>query len=680
MGLKELNLKFYYDNDEDNLINEFYNPVISVARKYKRATGFFSSSSFWEIVDGLQNFIECQGKIQLIVSPNLSKEDIEAINLGKKAKEDTIEAFLIANILEESKYTDQFNLLAWLIYEEKLDIKIVMKNDVNSYGIFHDKSAIIYDNEGEKIAFHGSLNESSTAYNYNFESINVFLSWNESDKKRIEKIEESFDRIWNNKSSNWISYSIPETIKEKIVQKRAVNIISLHKSNRNEFTIPDDFKLREYQKKAIDEWIKNRCSGILEMATGSGKTFTAIFALNKIMNMIKEKGFPCGVVIVVPYKNLLEQWCNELKKFNVNPTKCYKAKYLWYYDARNLINDFNHGSKENLFIITTNSTFITNTFQELINNIKRDYIFCVDEMHHLLAPQISKLLPSNTNFRLGLTATLFNEYEKEKATEILSYFNKIVFNFSLEDAIKNDCLTRYYYYPIFIDLNDEERTEYIDLTRKISKLLNYNEDDDVLKLIISKRRRIILNAKNKISKFSEMKNEIKKYDKVLVYCGDKIDEEGRFINKINRIVYNMGIKTHTYSSELKDSYKEEVLKRFKDGQINVLTAIRCLDEGVDIPSLECAFILASNMDSKQFIQRRGRILRKAPGKKFAYIYDFVVVPTLDKEIIDKLNYEELKIEKKIFSNELERVLEFASLCENKVEAIKSITDVFKLYN
>ena len=213
MGLKDLNLKFYYNNDEDDLIDDFYNPVIGEAVNYKRSAGFFSSSSFWEIIEGLKVFIEKAGNIKLIISPELSEEDIEAINLGEKAKEDTVESFLIANILEENKYTDQFNLLAWLIYQEKLEIKICIKKDINSYGIFHDKSAVIYDDKGDKIAFHGSLNESITAYNYNFESIEVFVGWNKYENIRIEKIEESFDKIWNNKSLNWVSYSLSESIK-----------------------------------------------------------------------------------------------------------------------------------------------------------------------------------------------------------------------------------------------------------------------------------------------------------------------------------------------------------------------------------------------------------------------------------------------------------------------------------
>lgn len=680
MSIRDLGLKVYYNNDYDDLVDDFYNPVLEQAILYKRATGFFSSSSFWEIIEGLKAFFINDGKIKLIVSPEISEQDIEAINLGIIAKEDVINSFIISKIFDSNKYKNQFNLLAWLIYEEKLEIKFVTKKNFNSYGIFHDKSAVIYDKYSDRIAFHGSLNESNTAYSLNYESINVFMGWNEADNQRIKIIEEAFDNIWENKSKNWISYSIPESIKNDIVKIKSIDrpVIGRVLYNNN-FLIPKNYQLRDYQKEAIDKWFENRCKGILEMATGSGKTFTAIFAMNKLMNRLKEKGYGCGMVIVVPYKNLLEQWSDELSAFGVSPIKCYDSKLIWYYKARNAINDYNIGIAENLFLIVTNYTFITKSFQEILGSIKRDYIFCADEAHHLISNSISKLLPLNTEFRLGLTATLNNEFDEEKVIPLINYYDKIVFKFSLKEAMEHDCLTKYYYYPIFIELDESEMQEYIDLSKRISKLFNNENSEDVLKALLNKRRRIILNATNKIIKFNDMKSEIGKFNKVLVYCGDKKDEDGKFVDKINKMVSDMGFSTHTYTADVNNRNRKSILDRFKNGDINVLTAIRCLDEGIDIPSLDCAFILASNADSKQFIQRRGRILRKSPNKDFAYIYDFVVIPTLDRCKIESLCCEDRKYEVKIVSNELKRVLEFSKLCENKIQAIAEVTKIISLY-
>lgn len=676
MGFEELNLKYYYNNDEDDLIEDFYNPILMNANIYKRASGFFSSSSFWSFIEGLREFINKDGMIQLIISPELSEKDIEYIILGEKAKEESIEGFLVSKILEENKYKDQFNLLAWLIYQEKLQIKIIVKRDFRDYGIFHDKLAVVEDEYGKKIAFHGSLNESQTGIVDNFESINVFMDWNDTDKKRIYTMERLFNSLWNNTSKKWVSYEIPESIKKRIIKERR----PLNRNKESDrIIVPEKYILRSYQKEAIKKWFLNNCNGILEMATGSGKTLTAIFALIETIKILNSKGYPCGVVIVVPYKNLLEQWCEELSEFNIKPIKCYESKALWYHRVQCAINNFNKYNDEKLVIITTNATFISESFQRILYKIQRNYIFCADEMHHLLSSKISSLLPKNTDMRLGLTATLGNKNQEEKVKQVKEYFTDIVYSFNLEDAIKNNCLTKYYYYPIFIELTDNEMDEYLQLNYKISKLINSDEESEMLKILLNQRRRIVFNAENKIKKFSAMKSELLKYKRTLVYCGDKIDDD-RFINKINKIIYDMGIKTHTYTSELNRNEREKVLNEFKNGDIEVLTSIRCLDEGVNIPSIDCAFILSSNMDSKQFIQRRGRILRKAPNKEFSYIYDFIVIPSLNKEKIKTLDFEIKEVQKKIITRELERFYEFANLSENKVEALAKIVDIIKLYS
>ncbi|BFK80934.1 DEAD/DEAH box helicase family protein [Clostridium baratii] len=675
MGYKELEVKDYYNNDEMNLIDEFYNPIIRKSKNYKRASGFFSSSSFWSFIEGLKDFINNENsKIFLLISPELSKDDVDAIILGEKARSKVIEDYFRIKLLEKNKYDDQYNLLAWLIYKEKLDIKIIIKRNLKENGIFHDKFGIMEDYNGNKVVFHGSLNESRMGIINNFEAIEVFKSWEFGDVSRINRIEQMFDNLWNDKSQNWQSIDIPKSIKEEIIKSRKV-----YKS-KNTLEIPKKYVLRDYQKEAIQIWFKNKCRGILEMATGSGKTLTSIFAMIRLMEVIKKKGFPCGMLIVVPYKNLLEQWCEELEDFNIYPIRCYESKFIWKEVLFQEILNFNKYTDRELFIITTNATFITEEFQKLIKRIQRDYIFCADEVHHLSAPKISNMLPNNTNFKLGLTATLGNEFEEEKVERLENYFGGRIFNFGLKEAIENNCLTKYYYYPVFIELTDEEMGDYLELTYKIVKLMRVDEEAESLKALLNKRKRIIFNAKNKVEKFKSMVSELKKYKRSLVYCGDKIEDGNKYVNLINRIVYDSGIKTNTYTAELNKKERERVLEDFKKGKLEVLTAIKCLDEGVNIPSLDCAFILASNNDSKQFIQRRGRILRKYKGKEFAYIYDFIVIPTLDKNVLDVIESEVKRVQANIIKKELKRVKEFANLCENKIDVLIEISKVLLLYN
>lgn len=680
MKLRDHKFKFHYNNDDDDIVREFYNPVLSCAKIYKRAVGFFSSSTLVLIAEGLKNMIDNDGVIKLIISPNLSTEDIEAISLGYIAKNEAIDNYLISQVEFEDIYFDQYNLLAWLIYENRLEIRVVVRKDFSNYGIFHDKFGIICDSL-DKVYFHGSMNESETALIDNYESFDVFLSWEESDAKRINNIESIFDSLWNGTSKKWISYEFPELLKKEILKYKSSKKPSFRlKKKLDIYKIPENVNLREYQKEAINNWFNNKCSGILEMATGTGKTITAICATVKLINHLNNKNIGCGLIIVVPYKSLLEQWDKELRMFGIYAIKCYEQRSLWDDNITDLILDFNRGVLNRMAIITTNSTFTSSNFQEKILGIKKNYILCVDEMHHLYGPTISKLLPENADFRLGLTATIPKK-ENSESKKVMEYFkNGILFTFGLDKAIESEYLTPYNYYPIFIELTDDEKLEYLELNKKISKVFSTNKDSEALKILINKRNRIIFNARNKISQLYILEDVIKSCENLIIYCGDSIENESRYVDRINRIIaYDYGIRTHTFTSRESKKDRENIIRMFKQNELQCLTAIKCLDEGIDIPQLDTAIILASNLDEKQFIQRRGRILRKYKDKKYANIYDFIVIPTLNKEEISILDEEELNMEKKIFNKEMKRYIEFARLAINKLDAYEKIIEISKLY-
>lgn len=688
--LKE-NFKMYYSTDNDDVVKDFYFKALSKACLYRRATGFFSSSSLLLISRGIEALLNNDGKMELLVSPKLSPEDIEAIKLGYENRKDIIYTSMIRNFdLTNLKYKDQYNYLAWLIYENKLDIKIVVRKDFLNFGIFHDKFGLIYDNEGNIIAFHGSMNESETAYLDNYESINTFFSWEERDLIRIKQIEESFNSIWNNKSNHWETFEFPEAIKKKILEYRSNSkpVIYLEKDVKqeqiNEVKIPEYIVLREYQKEAIQKWLSNEAKGIFQMATGTGKTITSISAMVKILEVYKKKNIPCGILIIVPYKVLLEQWVDNLKNFNIFPIKCYESKQKWSNELEYRIEMFNSNYLKNLFIITTNATFLSPTFQNLFAKVKNDFILCIDEMHHFSSLQSIKKLPKNVKYKLGLSATLINEYNKN-IDKLIEYFEKgIIYDFPLDKAINEGFLTPYYYYPIFVDLTDEEKDEYYYLTQEIGRRLNMLDvdiEDDKLKHLMIKRAKILTSAKNKIKKLIEMKDLIKGTYYNIFYCGDKIENDIRFIEKVNRTLsFDIGIKTHTFTANENIEERNRIISDFTNGRLQALTAIRCLDEGVDIPQLRRAFILSSGTNPKEFIQRRGRILRKYKGKEYAEIYDFIVVPTLDVNEIKKMDLELLNVEKKIILREFNRFKEFANLALNKLEAYDKIQTIFKLYN
>lgn len=688
--LRDKDLKIFYNTDEDDIVNDFYCKTLQSCKLYKRAVAYFSSSSLLPITKGIESLIYNGGKMKLLISPNLSQEDIRAINIGYLNREEVISNFLMRNFNLNDEYKNQYNYLAWLIYEEKLDIKVVVKKDCSKIGLFHEKLGIIEDSVGDRIAFNGSMNETGSAFLNNYESINIFRSWDDSESLRVDIINNNFDDIWENRSNKWSTFDFPNALKENILKIRSSIKPSYNKKNSENVddinlgkpSIPDFIKLRDYQKEAIKKWFNSKGKGIFEMATGTGKTITAISAITKVLQICSNNNKSCGVVIVVPYKALLEQWVENLLIFNINPIRCYENKQAWHDKLNDAIYMFNNSITNNLFVITTNSTFNSISFQKLLRSVEKDYVFCIDEMHHAATDLFLSNLPDECKLRLGLSATLQSNNNQEKMDDLKEYFGEVIFKFPLDRAIKEGFLTEYYYYPIFVELTEEEKYEYFELTSKIGRLLNVvSSDDESLTSLLMKRARIVASSKNKLIELKKLRNKITDTKYNIFYCGDKIEGEDKFIHKVNRIVaHDFGLKTHTFTSEENKCDRERILRDFSSGALDAISAIRCLDEGIDIPQLRRAFILSSSTNPKEFIQRRGRILRLCKGKEFAEIYDFIVVPSLNKDYIKQLSYEELSCERKILLREVKRFDEFAKLAINNIEANKKLLEIWNLYD
>ncbi len=702
MGFTELSIKDLYVTDSDDIPEEFYGITLPKTVLYKRAAGFFSSSALTTLGRGLKLFYYNGGNIQLLVSPQFSKEDYEAIELGLKAKEDIaaqkiVECFNIDDVKDD----DGVNILAWLIYENRLEIRVVVNNDMKKRAMFHDKFSILIDEEGNRITYRGSMNESETAMVDNYESIEVDCSWDRSGYKRAVQREKQFDEIWGDGSNKWSTIPIPKAVKESLIKIRkpikyddlfgtededTTSAIQLSSSLSNP-KIPEWLELRKYQKKAIANWVKNNNKGIFQMATGTGKTKTSLSAVTKILELYYNNHVKCGLVVVVPYIVLLEQWMEDLRDFQIEPIPCYDSKAKWFPKAKGSIELFNENKLEKLFLITTNKTFSMNSFQECLNLIKGDYIFLADEMHHLTSDLMRESLPQNAKYRLGLSATLMTKYYSGKMEQLKNYFGGVVFEYSMKEAIDTDCLTKYYYYPVYVDLTDDEKSDYYEISKKISKAVaisdgNIDDDDNIpLKGLLSQRARILASAEKKLEKLREFLPSFKDKSNLIVYCGDKIEADVKYIDKVYDILNNeYGLVSAKFTAAEDKQQRKDILDLFRQKIIQALVAIRCLDEGVDIPQLETAIILSSGTNPKEFIQRRGRILRKADGKKYAYIYDFIVIPSLSIQETSLLTAEEKEMELKIISREFDRVQEFASLAENGLEVTASFLEKWRMYS
>ncbi|PGZ92178.1 DEAD/DEAH box helicase family protein [Bacillus sp. AFS029533] len=608
MTFKGLNLKYKYRSDADQIHSDFYSKVIERSVRYDRAAGYFTSGCLSVIAKGLEKFLYSDGYIRIIANPHLSNEDIEAIRLGYKAKYDLVTQSILKQIemTEESIRDDTLNILAWLIYENKLDIKIAFTKN-NS--LYHEKFGIFYDNAGNRIAFSGSANETIGGIRDNFEKIDVF--WKDFDLTRIKDMESDFEKLWNNTTNGLTVIELPELIKEKIIAK---------KKERKPILKPE-IKPRPYQQTAIDAVKNNNWSGILEMATGTGKTITSLIIANEFY---KEKG-RIFLTIIVPFTHLVEQWeknCFELGFDNI--TTCFGNKKSWTSRLQTDVRDFNIGIIKKHVVITTYRSAASEEFNNLIEKIRGKDFLIADECHYFGVSSLRNNKFNGIEAKLGLSATPDRWWDDNGTNYIKDFFGETVYEYGMKEAIDNGALTEYLYKPFITDLTDDELERYEKLTRRLIHLYSSDKPDkDEISDINRKRAQILSKAENKKEMLFEIfKNKkINEISHTLVYCAP-----GE-VELITKNLSEIGYRVHRFDSKVKLEQRMNILKSFDDGTIQILVAIKCLDEGVDVPSTKTAYFLASTSNPREFIQRRGRILRTYPEKNVAEIFDFIVLPT-----------------------------------------------------
>lgn len=715
MSLQDIEIKSEYRSLLDNVAKDFYIPLLQQAVSYKRAVGFFSSSALVEISKGISALVKNGGKILLVASPYLSAEDVEAIRKGYELRDNIIKKALVRELKEAKDVyeKDRLNLLANLISDGILDIKIAFTEDENKMGMYHEKMGIISDDFGNKVAFSGSMNESAAAMTLNYETIDVFCSW-KSEQDRVAAKENAFASIWNDCEPNIRIIDFPN-LKQEIIDryKKATPNYDIDKHEFGERIyvleeatkyrlgpdIPRNVQLHDYQIKAIDEWEKRDYRGIFDMATGTGKTFTGLGAIARLSERVSDK---LAVIIVCPYQHLVEQWVEDIVKFNMNPIIGYSASSQkdWKRRLEDAIRDqkLKVRNKEFFCFICTNATFSSDFVQTQINKIRGNALLVVDEAHNFGAEYLSKLLSEKFTYRLALSATLERHNDEEGTAKLFSYFGEKCIEYSLDRAIEEKKLTRYKYYPIIVTLNDDELRRYSELTYEIGKCLIKGKNGKVKlsekgKILALARARLVAGAEDKITKLEEYIRPYLHDRHILVYCGaTKLlrenqdfttvdDEDLRQIDVVTDLLGNkLNMKVSQFTSK-EDVEEREILKReFADGDtLQALIAIKCLDEGVNIPKIKVAFILASTTNPKEYIQRRGRVLRLAEGKEYAEIYDFIALPRpLDD--VPSLTVEQMKKELSLVKNELCRAEEFARIAMNMVEAESVLDEIKEAYS
>lgn len=724
MGLKDHKVKSEYRSLIDNVVQDFYIPLLKDAVSYKRAVGFFSSSSLVEISKGIAGMAAEGGKIQIVASPYLSDEDIDAIRHGYEDRNKIIERALLTQISE--KPTDYYsmerlNLLAALIADGVMDIQIAYTEDKNGIGMYHEKMGIIEDVHGDKIAFSGSNNESAAAMTINYETMDVFRSWGDSSEiERIRLKENAFYSIWHDTEPNIKVLKFPnitDALIERYRRKPANFAIDDEQFAKRMLTyaskisdisstyggpigarVPDDITFREYQKDAISVWVGENYRGIYDMATGTGKTLTGLGAISKLSEDLDDV---LAVIIVCPYQHLVEQWVEDIVRFNIKPIIAYgdSPQKDWKKRLSRAVRDQKLRRDKSFFcLVCTNATFAKDYVQDEISKIQSSILLVVDEAHNFGARTYARLLDDRFTYRLALSATLNRHRDDEGTAMLYDFFGKKCIEYSLDRAIDEDKLTKYKYYPIPVYLTDEELEKYEQKSYEMSKCLIKGKDGKYKlnkrgEILAMERARIVAGASQKLETLREYIAPYAKDNNILVYCGatnvidekadySSIDEEDvRQIEAVTRILGNeFGMEVAKFTSEENMETRATIKEQFQKGdRLQAIVAIKCLDEGVNIPGIRTAFILASTTNPKEYIQRRGRVLRKAENKPFAEIYDFVTLPR-ELDSVSGLTTEQAQRDLSLVKNELARIKEFGRLSMNSMEANDLIWDIQEAYH
>ena len=546
MSLRDIPVKNEYRSLIDNVVQDFYIPLLKEAATYKRAVGFFSSSSLVELTKGIASIAERGGKIQIVASPYLSEEDIDAIKKGYSVRNQIIENALMRQISAApvDYYTsERLNLLANLIADEILDIRIAYTEDNHGIGMYHEKMGLIEDDQGNVVAFSGSMNESATAMSINYETIDVYRNWvDDNEYERACAKQNAFYAIWNNCEPSIKVLEFPK-ITQALIEKYKRKPANYHidreefdeNSSKNETIkiqhqcvgpqMPKAVKLHDYQQQAISAWAAQNYRGIFDMATGTGKTYTGLGAITRLSHELNGN---LAVVIVCPYQHLVEQWVEDLEKFNITPIVGHSASKQkdWHDKLANAIRYFKLGipGREFFCFISTNATFATSKVQKLVQKMSGNILFVADEAHNLGAQNLKKLLPENFIYRLGLSATLERHGDEEGTASLIKYFGEKCIEYSLDRAIEEKKLTPYKYYPIPVYLTEAEYEEYERLTKEIGKNVIKTKGGKVRlteygKILAMKRARLVAAASGKLEALRDAILPYRENNYILVYCG-----------------------------------------------------------------------------------------------------------------------------------------------------------------
>ena len=660
-NLSNVNIKSIYSTSQDDLMQDFYVPCLSNSTHYDRIAGYFSSAIFSLAPMALSSFISNGGKIRLLCSPNLSRVDISALQNRDNVEKISIEQikYDLRNISESGNIGESLtSLMANLVSSEIIQLKIAIPESGN--GIYHDKMGIFFDGE-ESVIFIGSANETAAAWSgaINHEQITSFTSWRnledrrliEEQKNRFEKSWRGFDRGWRVLDGERANEFLAEYETDEKVEVTLERLKTMLKHVRQEeihIQRPQERRvLREHQSEVFARWIEAGHKGLIVFATGGGKTIVGISAIEEILSHKNH------VIVAVPSILLLDQWHREIKLDLPNVKITIFGGQFGLAGRAHILRLLLDTSSEPTVILTTFGTAATETFREIVSSASNVGII-VDEVHGIGSPENRLILDSlsKSKMRMGLSATPERYNDLVGTSAIYQFFgSELEPKFTLEDAINKGILVPYDYTFALSTLSETEQKDYDRLSLQISQLvarIKSGDGDGSLQGRLDKlrinRSRILKGANDKVEiSFEVLKREYLEGDRWFIYCQDQTQ-----LNSVKEKILTLNLHVLEYHSNMIGDRPAQLDFFEKEG--GVMLAIKCLDEGIDIPRVNKALILASSSNPREYVQRRGRVLRRHEGKYSAKIIDTFVMSTKG-EILS--------------INELYRGLEFAKTARNE---------------
>ena len=679
-----------YEIPDDDLVGDVLIPAMRASKEVRIAAGFFSSRCFAQISAGLADFVANSDQpLRILASPEISDDDWDAIDCGLKTPEEVLERTALtliegARISESALARHTLDCLSYLVASGRLNLRLVLM----VRGMYHKKQWLFQDDE-TTCAVHGSGNVTTRGLLVNGEQMTVDKPWSDGlvAERRVALLSTQWDRQWENKHPHSLTITAeqglllagsirpPESMptiddfwqawrRDAEAGLESTLPPGLRSPPEHLLRIPSGMEWRTgpygHQGRAVDAFLGIGGKGVLAIATGGGKTKTALISATQLQD--QHQG-PFAILILVPSKPLMLQWAEEVRDFGIEPvlpslsSRANRTVLL-----QEILASLSNSNRRTEVIIATNQLFgrdagLRETLADLPSGVLT--MLVADEMHNLGTPTFLTATPDFFQHRLGLSATPVRQYDPDGTDKLFGFFGPTAFEFSLAEAIEAGCPTPYDYHIHPVALTADEMDKHTELTEELRACGRFAADDGrtieanpKAERLLRERRAILEQAAGKIDLLTTLLRSIPKVARTLIYTSAKpaILTSGRQLDAVNELLADLGIVSHQFTNaETSRSDAQEILDSFGAGDYAVLTAMKVLDEGIDIPQTDTAFLMASSTVVREWVQRRGRILRKSGGKTMATLHDFLVVPP------DPISAEGISILK----GELRRAEEFA---------------------